>query len=124
MTWVEGFVIPVPDGDKDRFIAHARTIDALFLEHGALRVVECWGEDVPHGKQTDFYRAVDAQEGEAIAFSWIEWPDEATARAAHALFEELTRTDPRMSMEHNPPPFDGRRMIFGGFDTVLDLKGE
>ena len=124
MTWVEGFVIPVPEGNRDRFIEHARAIDALFLEHGALRVVECWGEDVPPGKQTDFYRAVDAEEGEAVAFSWVEWPDRATAEAMHSQMEELTRTDPRWSMENNPPPFDGKRMIFGGFNAVVDIKGE
>jgi uncharacterized protein YbaA (DUF1428 family) len=124
MTWIEGFVIPVPGGSKEQFLAHAKAIDALFLEHGALRVVECWGDDVPHGKQTDFYRAVDAREGEVVAFSWVEWPDRQTAHAMHSRMDELTRTDPRWSMEQNPPPFDGRRMIFGGFDAVLDIKGE
>lgn len=122
MTYIQGFVLAVPTARKQDFIDHAAMADAVFLEHGAIRVVECWADDVPHGKQTDFYGAVQAKEDESIVFSWIEWPDKATSEAMHAKMEEITTTDPRFSMEHNPPPFDGMRMIFGGFVPVVDLN--
>ena len=118
MSYIQGFVIPVPTANKAAFIAHARMADPVFMEHGALRIFECWGNQVPHGEQTDFFRAVDAAEGESVVFSWIEWPDKATADAMHAKMEEIAGTDPRFSMEHNPPPFDGSRMIFGGVEPV------
>ena len=121
MTYIEGFVIPVPTANKDAFIAHARSIDAVFMEHGALRIWECWAEDVPHGKQTDFYRAVSAQQDETVAFSWVEWPDQATSQAMHANMDEISRNDPRADIKRNPPPFDGKRMIFGGFVPVVTL---
>lgn len=121
MTYVDGFVIPVQPADKERFIAHAREIDPIFLEHGALRVVECWSDDVPHGKLTDFYRSVAAKEGEAVCFSWIEWPDKATRDAGMARVTEWMRDDPRSDPEKNPIPFDGARMIFGGFEAVVEM---
>jgi len=120
MAYVDGFVIAVPRERKDAFLAHARTIDPVFLELGALRVVECWGDDVAPGAQTDFRRAVAATEGEEVAFAWIEWPDKATRDAAFARMK--TMQDPRMDPAVNPMPFDGRRMIFGGFAPLLDLK--
>ena len=121
MNYVDGFVIAVPTANKQKFIDHAATADSVFIELGALRVLECWGEDVPNGKQTDFYRAVDATEDETVIFSWIEWPDKATADAMHAKMGEITTNDPRFSMELNPPPYDGNRMIYGGFETVVVL---
>lgn len=124
MTYIEGFVLAVPTDRKDDFIAHARTADAVFLEQGALRVMECWGDAVPHGKQTDFFRAVAAQEGESVVFSWIEWPDRETRDQVHARMEDLMASDPRLDPQNNPPPFDGMRMIYGGFAPVVDLKGE
>jgi uncharacterized protein YbaA (DUF1428 family) len=119
VTYIDGFLIPVPTAKKADFIAHASKIDPVFIEHGARRVVECWGEDVPHGKTTDFYRAVDARDDETIVFSWIEWPDKAMRDAMHAKADDLMRTDPRVSREHNPLPFDGQRMIFGGFEPIF-----
>lgn len=119
MAYVEGFVIAVPDGNKDKFIAHAEEFDAIFVAHGATRVVECWGDDVSRGKQTDFFRAVAAQEGESVVFSWIEWPDRATRDGAMKVMME----DPRMDPSHNPMPFDGARMIYGGFEPVV-VMGE
>ena len=116
MAYIDGFVIPVKTGDKDAFLAHAKAVDALFLEWGALRVVECWGDDVPTGKTTDFARAVQAGDDETVVFSWIEWPDKATRDAAM----EKMQSDPRM-MEQ-PMPFDGKRMIYGGFDPIFDLE--
>lgn len=121
MTYIEGFVIAVPSASRDAFITHARLADEVFLEHGALKVWECWGEDVPHGKLTDFHRAVAAQADESVVFSWIEWPDKATRDAMQKKMGEITTTDPRLSMESNPPPFDGKRMIYGGFVPVVTL---
>ena len=123
MTYIDGFLIPVPTANKAAFIDHASKADPVFIEHGAQRVVEAWGEDVSHGTTTDFYRAVDARDDETIVFSWIEWPDKPTRDALHAKMDEITRTDPRFSMENNPPPFDGQRMIFGGFEPIFEAGG-
>ena len=122
MSYVDGFVIAVPTANREKFIAHARLADAVFLELGAVRIWECWGDDVPDGKQTDFRRAVKATAEETVAFSWIEWPDKATRDAAMAQAEELMKTDDRFNPEKNPLPFDGKRMIFGGFDPVVTLE--
>jgi uncharacterized protein YbaA (DUF1428 family) len=117
MTYFDGFVIAVPTADKDKFMAHANTIDPIFLEYGAIRVVECWGDDVAHGKVTDFYGAVNATEDETVAFSWIEWPDKATRDTA--MGKVMNSSDPRMDPAQNPMPFDGKRMIFGGFEPMV-----
>ena len=122
MTYIDGFVIAVPTANRQKFIDHANLGDSVFMELGALRVLECWGDDVPDGKQTDFRRAVQATAEEAVVFSFIEWPDKATRDAAMSRMEELMKTDPRMSPEHNPMPFDGARMIFGGFAPVVTLE--
>ncbi|MDB6062836.1 MAG: hypothetical protein JWM78_2939 [Verrucomicrobiaceae bacterium] len=122
MAYIDGFVIAVPTADKDKFIAHAKTIDDIFIELGATRVIECWADDVPKGKVTDFYRAVQAKDGETVAFSWVEWPDKATRDSAFKKMEELMKTDPRANPEKNPMPFDGSRMIFGGFTPVVTLE--
>ncbi len=118
MPYIDGFVIAVPNANKEKFIAHAREFDPLFLEYGATRVIEGWGDDVPEGKVTDFQRAVQASADETVAFSWVEWPDKATRDAGVKKMME----DPRMDPEKNPMPFDGKRMIFGGFDAVVELK--
>lgn len=118
MSYIDGFVIPVPTAERQAFIEHARLVDAMFLEFGATRVVEGWGDDVPAGTHTDFFRAVAATADETVAFSWIEWSDKATRDAA---FEKV-RTDPRMTGA--PPPFDGKRMIFGGFNVALEMTGQ
>ncbi len=112
MAFIDGFVAAVPKDKKAAFIEHAKTIDALFMEFGATRVVECWGEDVPHGKVTDFFMAVKAEESETVVFSWIEWPDKPTRDAAMAKMQ----TDERMM---GTMPFDGKRMIYGGFEPVF-----
>ncbi len=121
MTYVEGFVIAVPTANKAAFIEHARLIDPIFIENGALRVAECWGDEVPHGKQTDFYGAVRAAEDETVVFSWVEWPDKASRKAGMAKIEAMMKDDPRFDPSVNPVPFDGARMIFGGFETVFTL---
>jgi uncharacterized protein YbaA (DUF1428 family) len=122
MTYIDGFVIACPEAHKDKFIAHARLADPFFIEMGALRVVECWEDDVPSGTVTDFHMAVKAEPGEAVLFSWIEWPDKATRDAAMARMMDPENPDPRFDPATNPMPFDGKRMIFGGFMPVLDLK--
>ena len=115
MTYVQGFVAAVPADKKDAYIAHTRQAAELFLEWGATRCMENWGDFVPVGKLTDFQRAVQAKDNEVIVFSWVEYPDKATCEAA----TDKMMTDPRM--ENMEMPFDAARMIYGGFDTVLDL---
>ena len=117
MAYIDGFVIAVPTANQQMFIDHARMFDAIIIEYGATRVVECWGDDVPDGKQTDFRRAVQAKEGETVAFSWIEWPDKATRDAGMAAFMK----DPRLTANDTPMPYDGMRMIYGGFAPVVEL---
>jgi uncharacterized protein YbaA (DUF1428 family) len=121
MSYIDGFVIAVPAANRQKFIDHAQHFDAMFLELGATRIVECWGDDVKAGKVTDFRRAVDAKDDEAVAFSWVEWPDKATRDTAMARMDELMKTDPRWDPSKNPMPFDGMRMIYGGFEPVVDL---
>ena len=121
MAYIDGFVIACPEANKDAFIAHARLADPMFMEMGATRIVECWGDDVPEGKTTDFRMAVKAEPGEAVLFSWIEWPDKATRDAAMARMMAPDFKDPRMNPETNPMPFDGKRMIYGGFVPVVEL---
>lgn len=122
MTYVDGFVIAVPTANKQAFIDHAQQGDSAFMEMGAVRVLECWGDDVPAGKQTDFRRAVQATEEETVVFSWIEWPDKATRDAAMQKMEQRMKTDDRINPEKNPMPFDGARMIFGGFSPIVTLE--
>jgi len=117
MSYIDGFVIAVPTANKDKFIEHARKGDSVFLEYGATQVVECWGDDVPDGKLTDFRRAVQAKDDETVVFSWITWPDKATRDAGMAKVMK----DPRLSPENNPMPFDGKRLIYGGFTPILEL---
>ena len=117
MAYIDGYVIAVPTANKQAFIDFAHKFDPIFLEYGATRVLECWGDDVAHGKQTDFYRAVEAKDDEAVLFSWIEWPDKATRDAGMKKVMDDPRMDP-----NNPMPFDGKRMIFGGFAPVLELN--
>lgn len=121
MTYVSGFVLAVPKANKDKFIAHAEHADPIFVEMGATRVLECWEDDVPDGKLTDFRRAVQATADEAVVFSWMEWPDKATCDAAMRKIMAPDFKDDRMDPEKNPMPFDGKRMIFGGFQSVVEL---
>ena len=121
MIYIEGYVIAVPTENKEEFIEHARMMDSLIMDFGATRVMECWEDDVQRGKNTDFHRAVDAKEGESIVFSWVEWPDEETKQRGHERMHELALTDERFIQEKHPVPFDGARMIFGGFVPVLSL---
>ena len=119
MSYIDGFVMAVPTANKDKFIQHARGGDSVFVENGATRVLECWGDDVPDGKLTDFRRAVQAAPDETVVFSWIEWPDKATRDTGM----DRVMKDPRMNPATNPMPFDGKRMIYGGFSPVVELGG-
>ena len=116
MSYIDGFVIPVPTGKKDAYLALATKMASMFKEFGATRVVECWGNDVPDGKVTDFKRAVKAEDNEAVIFSWIEWPSKAVRDAGN----EKMMKDPRMNPQDMP--FDGKRMIFGGFEILYESK--
>src|SRR4051812_26829108 len=114
MSYIDGFVVPVTPENRERYIASAKSMHAKLKSWGAIRQVECWGDDVPDGKVTDFKRAVDAKPGETVVFSWIEWPSKEVRDAAGAKMRE----DPEMnSMDM---PFDGKRMIYGGFASVFD----
>lgn len=115
----DGYVLPVLPGKEEAYRALAAKAAPLFLEHGATRVVEAVADDVPHGKVTDFYRAVKAQEGETVVFSFIEWPDKAARDAGW----QAVMADERMKPEGDMP-FDGPRMFWGGFDPVLDTARE
>ena len=121
MNYVDGFLIAVPKANKEKFIEHAKKGDSVFMELGATRIVECWSDDVPHGKVTDFYRAVQAKDDEAVVFSWIEWPDKPTRDAGMRKMMDAMNTDPRINPEKNPMPYDGMRLIYGGFAPVLTL---
>jgi len=121
MSYVDGFVLPVPKDNKDRFIEFANYTDSMFMELGAIRILECWADDVPDGVVTDFRKAVQAEPDEDVVFAWIEWPDKETRDAAMAKMMEPDNPDPRMDQEKNPVPFNGKRMIFGGFRTVVHL---
>jgi uncharacterized protein YbaA (DUF1428 family) len=122
MSYVDGFVIAVPTANKQMFIDQANMVDPIFMELGAIRVLECWGDDVPDGKVTDFRGAVKATEEETVVFSWIEWPDKPTRDAAMAKMQEMAKTDDRFNPEKNPMSFDGQRMIFGGFAPIVSLE--
>lgn len=122
MSYIDGFVIAVPTADKQKFIDHANIGDGMFMELGATRILECWADDVPTGKLTDFRRAVQATDDEAVVFSWIEWPDKATRDAAMARIMDPANANPRMDPAKNPIPFDGKRIIFGGFVPVVTME--
>ena len=121
MAYVDGSVLAVPTADRQQFIDYAGSIGSVFKEQCASRIIECWGDDVPDGKLTDFRRAVQARDGETVVFAWIEWPDKATRDAAMSRMDDLTKNDSRVDPEENPVPFDGRRMIFGGFVPIVEL---
>ena len=119
MAYIDGFLIPVRHDRRDEYLAVARASAPIFLDLGATRVVETWGEDVKVGKNTDFFRAVAADEDETVVFSWIEYPDKATRDEASRRMQDDDRFAALGEM-----PFDGKRMIYSGFSPILDTKGE
>ena len=116
MNYVDGFLAAVPNAKRQAFIDHAASAAKLFKQHGALRVVECWGDDVPDGKLTSFPLAVKRESDESVVFSWIEWPSRAVRDAGMAK----VMAEPSMQPGANPLPFDGKRMVFGGFQAVVE----
>lgn len=114
--YVDGYVIAVPAAKKEAYVALATVMAGLFKEYGATRVVECWGDDVPDGKVTDFRGAVKAQEGEVVVFSWVEYPSKDVRNAAMSRMMSDDR------MRDAEMPFDGKRMIFGGFVPIIDHR--
>lgn len=119
MSYIDGFVIPVPSEKKQAYRDMAAKAAPIFKEYGAIRIVECWGDDVPDGKVTDFKGAVKAKPGETIVFSWIVWPSKEIRDAG----QQKMKDDPRMEMTDDMP-FDGQRMIFGGFEILFDTDDE
>ncbi len=116
MTYVDGFVLAVPTANKEAYRRHAAEAAEVFREHGALSAVECWGDDVPEGKVNSLHTAVLRKPDETVVFSWITWPDKATRDAGL----QKVFADPRLQPDRNPMPFDGQRMIFGGFEMIVN----
>ncbi len=114
MTYVDGFVAAVPAANRGTYTEYAAKAARSFREQGALKVVECWGDDVPEGELTSFPMAVKRKEDEAVVFGWIVWPSKETRNAA---WEKLMKDE---DMQPDAMPFDGRRMIYGGFATIVD----
>jgi uncharacterized protein YbaA (DUF1428 family) len=116
MTYFEGFVVPVPEANRDIYKKTASDFSSLVREFGVQRQVEAWDSDVPEGKVTDFRKAVDAKPDEKVVFSWFEYPDKASRDSANEKF----RSDPRMEELGKNMPFDGKRMIVGGFEAIVE----
>jgi uncharacterized protein YbaA (DUF1428 family) len=116
MSYVDGFVAAVPTANKELYKQHAKAAAIVFKEHGALRLVECWGDDVPEGNITSFPMAVKCNNDETVVFSWILWP----SRKVRDEGMQKVMSDPRLRPDSNPMPFDGKRMIYGGFDIIVD----
>ncbi len=115
MSYVDGFVVAVPFANREIYRKYAEEAAVIFKEHGALRLVECWGDDVPEGELTSFPMAVKLKEDEAVVFSWIAWP----SRQARDEGMKKAMADSRWPTE--TMPFDGARMIYGGFEVIVDL---
>jgi uncharacterized protein YbaA (DUF1428 family) len=118
-AYVDGFILPVPQGNREAYREMAQKASAVFLEHGALRVVEALGDDVPEGKVTDYRRAVKQEDSEEVVYSWIEWPDKA---ARVAGWEKVMKDERMKPPEGDSTPFDGQRMFWGGFEVLVDSK--
>jgi uncharacterized protein YbaA (DUF1428 family) len=116
MNYVDGFVLAVPTANRDQYLRLAQMGSVVFKEHGALAVVECWGDDVPEGKLTSFPMAVQRKPDETVVFSWILWP----SRAARDEGMKKAMADPRLEQQMKDAPFDGKRMIYGGFQVIVD----
>lgn len=116
MSYVDGFVAAVPTINKEKYIEHAKISAVVFKDHGAIKIVENWEDDVPEGEITSLPMSVKRETSESVVFSWVTWPSkEARDAGWKALME-----DPRMHPDNNPMPFDGKRLIYGGFNTILD----
>ena len=116
MNYIDGIVAAVPTANREAYRRHAEVAAAVFQEHGAVKVVECWGDDVPDGKLTSFPLAVQRKADETVVFSWLVWPSKAVRDAGMAK----VMADPRMKPDVNPMPFDGKRLIYGGFEVLFE----
>ena len=116
MTYVDGFVAAVPTANREIYKEFAEAAAVIFKENGALKVVECWEDDVPEGKLTSFPMAVKRKADEAVVFSWILWP----SRAVRDEGMPKVMADPRTQPDKNPMPFDGKRLIYGGFEMLVE----
>lgn len=117
MNYVDGFVCAVPTANRDAYLTYAQQGAAIFKEFGASSVVECWGDDVPDGKLTSFPLAVKCESTETVVFSWITWPSKQVRDEAW----KKVMQDPRMNPQNNPMPLDGKRLIYGGFQTIVSV---
>jgi uncharacterized protein YbaA (DUF1428 family) len=117
MNYIDGFIIPVPIANKEAYKAYSESTASLFKEFGVISIVECWADDVQPGKLTSFPQAVMCKEDEAVVFSWMTWP----SKEVRDLAWEKMMTDPRFSPENIPMPFDGKRLIYGGFQKLVEL---
>ena len=117
MTCIQGFVCAVPTANRAGFIDHATRAARDFRDHGLDAAVECWGDDVPGGEVTSFPLAVQAEADETVVFSWYLWP----SKSAHEAGMQSAMADPRLGREQNPMPFDGKRVIFGTFEPVVEV---
>ena len=115
MSYIDGFLLAVPNAKKEEYREHAEKFAVMFKEHGMLSMVECWGDDVPEGKLTSFRMAVKQEEDETVVFSWMMWPSKEVRDAGWKKIME----DPRMKMDGQEMPFDGKRMIYGGFKVLV-----
>ncbi len=116
MSYIDGFVAAVPNANREKYRKHAEDAAKVFKEYGAEQVMECWGDDVPEGKVTSFPMAVQRKGDETVVFSWIVWPSKEARKAAW----DKVMADPRMQPDKNPMPFDGKRMIYGGFAPIVE----
>ena len=116
MNYVDGFAAAVPTANREIYRQHAEKAAVVFKEYGALNVVECWGDDVPEGKLTSFSMAVKREADETVVFSWITWPSRQVRDEAW----KKVMADPRLKPDANPMPFDGKRLIYGGFEVIVE----
>ena len=119
MSYLDGFIVPVPEGGKDAYRAMAEKMAGKLRDLGATQVIEAWGDDLQRGKVTDFFMAVKAEEGENVVFSFITWPDKASRDAGW----EKIMADPEMNTPPADMPFDGKRMFWGGFTPIVEVQG-
>ena len=117
MSYVDGFLFAVKPENKEAFVDYANRADSLI--EGCTRIVYAWEDDLQEGQVTDFRKAVQANDDEAVVFCWVEWPDKATRSKGHEIMAKKMEADANLSTE--VPPFDGMRMIFGGFETLIDV---
>jgi len=118
MSYVDGFIVPVPEGKKEEYRTLAQKMAGKFTDEGALQVIEAWGDDVMRGKTTDFFMAVKAEDGENVVFSYVLWPSKEVRDTAW----KTIMADPEMQPGQQPMPFDGKRMFWGGFQPIVEER--